>query len=280
GRAPGGAGHALVRRDPGRASLGGSSPEGGCDQQPVPGGRFRTGPATGAVDRRRRDGDGEGVAPRGTRRAGGSSQGGPPRQPDVDRVGVRPRGPAARGRSLLRPRQPLRASGGQNARDARARARARVSHRPALGRARGARSGGDSPLLARARSVSGVIDARPTLLLILGPTGSGKSDLAHRVALAAGGEIVSADAFAVYRGFDVGTDKPDASRRAEVKYHLLDSAEPSEPFTAGRWAREALEAVEAIVARGRLPIVCGGTGFYVSALMENLPPADPREAAL
>lgn len=128
--------------------------------------------------------------------------------------------------------------------------------------------------------MSGVIDARPTLLLILGPTGSGKSDLAHRVALAAGGEIVSADAFAVYRGFDVGTDKPDASRRAEVKYHLLDSAEPSEPFTAGRWAREAREAVEAIVARGRLPIVCGGTGFYVSALMENLPPADPREAAL
>jgi tRNA dimethylallyltransferase len=125
-----------------------------------------------------------------------------------------------------------------------------------------------------------VSNSRPALLLVLGPTGSGKSDLAHRVALAAGGEIVSADAFAIYRGLDVGTDKPDPSKRAEVRYHLLDSAEPSEPYTAGRWAREAREAVEAIAARGRLPIVCGGTGFYVSALMESLPPADPRETEL
>jgi tRNA dimethylallyltransferase len=118
------------------------------------------------------------------------------------------------------------------------------------------------------------------LLLVLGPTGSGKSELAHRVAVEAGGEIVSADAFAIYRGFDVGTDKPDRIRRQEVPYHLVDSVDSSDAYTAGRWAREARLAIDGITARGRLPIVCGGTGFYVSALLESLPPADPLERAL
>ena len=122
--------------------------------------------------------------------------------------------------------------------------------------------------------------ARPPLLVVLGPTGSGKTDLAHQVALRTGGEIVSADAFAVYRGFDVGTDKPERARREEVRYHLVDAADPGEPFTAGRWARQAREAIEGIAQRSALPIVCGGTGFYVSALLDSLPPSDPRESAL
>lgn len=120
---------------------------------------------------------------------------------------------------------------------------------------------------------------RPPLLVVLGPTGSGKSALAHEVALARGGEIVSADAFAVYRGLDIGTAKPGAAERSQVAYHLLDVAEPWETFSAGRWAREARAAVEDIAKRGRLPIVCGGSGFYLSALLEGLPPgetADPK----
>lgn len=113
--------------------------------------------------------------------------------------------------------------------------------------------------------------ARPPLLVILGPTASGKSDLAHEVALRRGGEIVSADAFAVYRGFDLGTAKPSRERRAEVPYHLIDVADPAETYSAGRWAREARASIEEIARRGRLPIVCGGSGFYLSALLAGLP---------
>ncbi len=113
--------------------------------------------------------------------------------------------------------------------------------------------------------------ARPPLLVILGPTASGKSDLAHEVALRRGGEIVSADAFAVYRGFDLGTAKPSRERRAAVPYHLIDVADPAETYSAGRWAREARASIEEIARRGRLPIVCGGSGFYLSALLEGLP---------
>ena len=119
----------------------------------------------------------------------------------------------------------------------------------------------------------------PTLLVVLGPTGAGKSDVAHRIALARGGEIVSADAFAVYRGFDIGTAKPSPARRREVPYHLIDVAEPSETFSAGRWAREARAIVEQIAARGRLPVVCGGSGFYIRALLAGLPPGDAADPA-
>ena len=114
--------------------------------------------------------------------------------------------------------------------------------------------------------------ARPVLLAVVGPTGSGKTDVAHAVALEAGGEVVSADAFAVYRGFDIGTAKPTRAQRAEVRYHMVDVADPEEPYSAGRYASEARPVVEDIVRRGRLPIVCGGSGFYVSALLSGLPP--------
>ena len=123
-------------------------------------------------------------------------------------------------------------------------------------------------------------DSRPALLVVLGPTGAGKSEVAHAIALAAGGEIVSADAFAVYRGMDVGTDKPSAQRRREVRYHMVDVADPEEPFSAGRFADEARRAVEQIAARRALPIVCGGSGFYLTALLEGLPPGPHRDDRL
>ena len=120
-------------------------------------------------------------------------------------------------------------------------------------------------------------DARPPLVALFGPTGSGKSAVAHAAALALGGEIVSADAFAVYRGMDIGTDKPSLEARREVRHHLVDVAEPEESYSAGRWADEARRAVEDIVARGRVPIVVGGSGFYLSALLDGLPGGPERD---
>jgi len=123
-------------------------------------------------------------------------------------------------------------------------------------------------------------EPRPALLVVLGPTGSGKSDLAHEVARLRRGEIVSADAFAVYRGFDLGTAKPSAQRRREVPYHLIDVADPAETFSAGLWASRAREIVQDIAGRKRLPIVCGGSGFYLSALLEGLAPGAATNARL
>jgi tRNA dimethylallyltransferase len=121
---------------------------------------------------------------------------------------------------------------------------------------------------------------RPPLLVIFGSTAAGKTEIAEEVARRRSGEIVSADAFAVYRGFDVGTAKPTRERRAEIPYHLIDVADPSETFSAGRWAGEARRAVEGITERGRLPIVCGGSGFYISALLDGLPPGEARDPGL
>lgn len=123
-------------------------------------------------------------------------------------------------------------------------------------------------------------DPRPSLLVLFGPTGAGKSDVAHAAALRLDGEIVSADAFSVYRGMDIGTDKPSREARREVAYHLIDVADPEEAYSAGRWAAAAREAVEDIARRGRLPIVCGGSGFYVSALLDGLPPGEARDEGL
>jgi tRNA dimethylallyltransferase len=123
-------------------------------------------------------------------------------------------------------------------------------------------------------------EERATLLVIMGPTAAGKTGIAEEIARRRSGEIVSADAFAVYRGFDVGTAKPSRERRAEIPYHLIDLADPREVFSAGRWAGEARRAIEEIVSRGHLPIVCGGSGFYVSALLDGLPPGEARDSGL
>ena len=121
--------------------------------------------------------------------------------------------------------------------------------------------------------------APPPVLAIVGPTATGKSDLGMRVARALGGEIVNADALQVYRGLDIGTAKPSAAARAEVPHHLLDVLGPEERFSAGEHARRGRAAIADIARRGRLPIVVGGSGFYLRALLEGLsplPPADPE----
>ena len=121
---------------------------------------------------------------------------------------------------------------------------------------------------------------RPALLVVIGPTGAGKSAVAHAIARTRGGEIVSADAFAVYRGFDIGTAKPTAVERREVPYHLIDVCDPAETFSAGRWAAEARSIIEDIARRGKLPIVCGGSGFYIEALLRGLPPGAATDPVL
>lgn len=110
----------------------------------------------------------------------------------------------------------------------------------------------------------------PLAVLILGPTGSGKTALSLEVAERFSGEIVSCDSVAVYRGMDLGTAKPSPEERARVPHYLIDVADPNEPFTAGEYSRRARSALREIAGRGRLPIVTGGTGLYLRALTEGL----------
>jgi tRNA dimethylallyltransferase len=132
--------------------------------------------------------------------------------------------------------------------------------------------------------------ARPEageILVVAGPTASGKTELAIRFAEIFGGEVVSADSVQVYRGFDVGSGKPTAEERARAPHHLIDCADPDEPFDAQRFAALADAIIAGIRARGGVPIVCGGTFLWVRALTLGLaeaPPADPdvraRHAAI
>jgi len=122
--------------------------------------------------------------------------------------------------------------------------------------------------------------SEPLLTVILGPTASGKSALALDLAQRFAGEIVSCDSVAVYRFFEIGTAKPTRDERTLVPHHLLDVAEPDEPFTAGDYARQARAAIDAIGERGSLPIVVGGTGLYLRALLEGLSPGPQRSEAL
>ncbi len=122
--------------------------------------------------------------------------------------------------------------------------------------------------------------SKPLLLVILGPTASGKSSLAIQLAQQFGGEIVSCDSVAVYREFEIGTAKPTQAERGLVPHHLLDVAEPGETFTAGEYARQGREAINTISSRGRLPIVVGGTGLYLRALLEGLFPGPQRSEEL
>jgi tRNA dimethylallyltransferase len=119
----------------------------------------------------------------------------------------------------------------------------------------------------------------PRLVVIVGPTGAGKTRLAMRLAEHTGGEVVSADSQQVYAGMDIGTGKVTADERARVPHHVVDVVRPDEDMTAQRFVELADRAIAEVAARGRPVIVCGGTGLYVRALLLGLfagPPASPE----
>ena len=120
----------------------------------------------------------------------------------------------------------------------------------------------------------------PLLVVLLGPTASGKTSLSLFLAEQLGGEVVSCDSVAVYRELEIGTAKPTPDERRRVLHHLIDFAAPTEQVTAGDYARLARRAIQEIHARGRLPVVVGGTGLYLRALLEGLFAGPPRSEEL
>jgi tRNA dimethylallyltransferase len=121
---------------------------------------------------------------------------------------------------------------------------------------------------------------RPLLVAILGPTATGKSALGLEIARRYGGEIINCDSTAVFRGFDIGTDKVPAGAQRGVAHHLVDIADPTEEYTAAQYARDAARVIRDVHARGRLPILVGGTGFYFRVLTRGLFPGPGRDSAL
>jgi len=118
------------------------------------------------------------------------------------------------------------------------------------------------------------------LVAVVGPTGSGKSTLALCLAQKFGGEIVNCDSLQLYRGFDIGTAKTPARERREIPHNLFDVLTAQESYSAGEYARAARKCIAEISERGRLPVVVGGTGFYLRALLEGLPALPGRDESL
>ncbi|HSM12221.1 MAG TPA: tRNA (adenosine(37)-N6)-dimethylallyltransferase MiaA, partial [Lysobacter sp.] len=122
-------------------------------------------------------------------------------------------------------------------------------------------------------------DPRPLAIALMGPTASGKTALALEWAQRLDGEIVSVDSALVYRGLDIGAAKPDAAELARVRHHLIDLREPWQPYSAAEFAGDARSAMADIAARGKLPILAGGTGLYFQALLRGLAPMPQADAA-
>lgn len=124
-----------------------------------------------------------------------------------------------------------------------------------------------------------MLDSRPPAIAVMGPTASGKTALAVEWARRLGGEVVSVDSALVYRGLDIGAAKPTAGERGVVPHHMLDLRDPWQRYSAAEFAVDARAAIDGILARGRLPILAGGTGLYFRALLQGLAPmpeADPQ----
>ena len=121
---------------------------------------------------------------------------------------------------------------------------------------------------------------RPRVIAVLGPTAAGKSALGLALAERFGGEIVNCDSTAVYRGFDIGTDKVPATEQRGIPHHLIDIVEPTAEYSAADYARDATAVIRDILARGRVPMLVGGTGFYYRALTRGLFPGPGRDAGL
>ncbi len=115
------------------------------------------------------------------------------------------------------------------------------------------------------------MDANPPIAVLIGPTGVGKTATSIRVARELDVEIISADSMSVYRGMDIGTDKPDLALRREIPHHMIDIVDPDEEFGAGAFQQHARAVIRGIAARGRLPFVVGGTALYVRALLYDYP---------
>jgi len=123
-------------------------------------------------------------------------------------------------------------------------------------------------------------DNRPFAIALMGPTASGKTAQAVEWAQRIGGEIVSVDSALVYRGMDIGSAKPDAETLTLAPHHLLDLRDPHEPYSAADFAQDASAAMDAIHARGRIPLLVGGTGLYFRALLDGLSPMPASDPAL
>lgn len=117
---------------------------------------------------------------------------------------------------------------------------------------------------------------KPHILIVAGPTSSGKSDLAVQLAVERNGEVISADSRQVYKGLDIGTGKITHSEMLGVIHHCLDIADPRDDFSVFDWVREAEKSIKEILSKNKLPIICGGTGMYIDALVYGLPDTPAR----
>ncbi len=135
-----------------------------------------------------------------------------------------------------------------------------------------ARDGGSSPL-------SGTNRMKPKILVILGPTATGKSDFAVKVAKKYNGEVISADSRQVYTDLDLGTGKITKKEMMGIAHHMLDVVSPKKIFSVSEWLKHTKRIIEEIIARGKLPIICGGTGFYIQSIVDDivLPEVPPNK---
>ena len=128
-------------------------------------------------------------------------------------------------------------------------------------------------------AMSGTDASLPPVIVLVGPTAIGKSRVAIEIAKALGTEVLTADSTQVYRGMDIGTDKPSFEERQEVPHRLIDLVNPNEPFNAGEYRRHAVTEIERLHREGRIPLVVGGTGLYIRALLRGLWPGPAERRA-